>query len=318
MNHKKAYGLGISFRLINFVTSLILVSISILYITLIPAYANAREVDIQYLSEKLEKIVGAKSTGDDNIEIFFFYRSAGFTPRFEKLELLNTKTVYKTNIYNPKCTPDYFIDEYKYEISEEELIELLQVFLNSNFVVEKFNGEKKGIPEETGGRIYSISINGQKLEKVFLEKTSDEIKKAIRQIDKVTNSEKYEEEYISEGLSEKLYMLQYRIDEIIRKRPNMAIIRSFEIHEAAEKGDLSMIKKLLTNNLAFIDIKDKNGETPLHKAIKGGFIELIRLLISMGANINAKANDGTTPLRLARKLDKKDITDFLQRHGAKE
>lgn len=53
--------------------------------------------------------------------------------------------------------------------------------------------------------------------------------------------------------------------------------------------------KLLIENGAEINIKDNDGNTPLHYAAKRGFMGIIRLLVENGADINAKNNDGQTP-----------------------
>lgn len=49
---------------------------------------------------------------------------------------------------------------------------------------------------------------------------------------------------------------------------------------------------------ADVNKKDKNGNTPLHIAAKGGFITVIMLLIENGANVNERNNQGETPLHI--------------------
>ena len=48
-----------------------------------------------------------------------------------------------------------------------------------------------------------------------------------------------------------------------------------------------MVEVLLANG-AKLDPRDRNGETPLHWAAYKGHARVARLLISRGANINAK------------------------------
>ena len=49
----------------------------------------------------------------------------------------------------------------------------------------------------------------------------------------------------------------------------------------------------------YINIKGSNGETPLHKAAKNGHVDMVKLLISNGANKNIKNNDGKTAKDIA-------------------
>ena len=54
--------------------------------------------------------------------------------------------------------------------------------------------------------------------------------------------------------------------------------------------------------------------TPLHSAVREGHKEVIELLIAKGADVNAKDDDGTTPLDMA---DDKETADLLRKHGGK-
>ncbi len=58
--------------------------------------------------------------------------------------------------------------------------------------------------------------------------------------------------------------------------------------------------------------------TPLHDAAQGGHVAIAKLLIANGADINAKALMGQTPLRLAKENRHKEMVELLKRHGAKE
>ena len=67
--------------------------------------------------------------------------------------------------------------------------------------------------------------------------------------------------------------------------------------------------------------------TPLHAAAVEGYKEIAELLIAKGADVNAKDDDGATPLDLAAresprnspevKAAKKEIADLLRKHGGK-
>src|SRR5437588_11860946 len=47
-----------------------------------------------------------------------------------------------------------------------------------------------------------------------------------------------------------------------------------------------------------IERRDRSGLTPLHHAVKNNEINFIRFLIEAGADVNAKDNNGNTPLNM--------------------
>jgi len=59
-----------------------------------------------------------------------------------------------------------------------------------------------------------------------------------------------------------------------------------------------------------------NGQTPLHSTVRVGDVNIVKLLISKGANINAVNKRNRTPLDLAKKFP--EIVELLKKHGAKE
>ncbi|XP_006833297.2 protein CbxX, plasmid isoform X1 [Amborella trichopoda] len=74
------------------------------------------------------------------------------------------------------------------------------------------------------------------------------------------------------------------------------------LHVAAASNNAAIVKFLLDwKGPEKIDMEAKNmyGETPLHMAAKNGSNETARLLLDHGAHLEAKANNGMTPLHLA-------------------
>jgi ankyrin repeat protein len=57
--------------------------------------------------------------------------------------------------------------------------------------------------------------------------------------------------------------------------------------------------------------------TGLHKAVRAGHTEIVKLLLEKGADVNLKNVQGWTPLALAKEEDRKDITQLLESHGGK-
>ena len=48
-----------------------------------------------------------------------------------------------------------------------------------------------------------------------------------------------------------------------------------------------------------------------------GHKEIVELLIAEGADVNANANDGKTPLDSAIRYDRPELADLLRKHGGK-
>ena len=62
---------------------------------------------------------------------------------------------------------------------------------------------------------------------------------------------------------------------------------------------------------------DKEGNTLLHKAAEGGKIEVVKYLVSKGADVNAKAGNGVTPLHSAVLYNENtDVIKYLVSKGA--
>ncbi|KAH9046646.1 ankyrin repeat protein, partial [Lactarius hengduanensis] len=58
---------------------------------------------------------------------------------------------------------------------------------------------------------------------------------------------------------------------------------------------------------------DNNHSTPLHQASSKGLLEVARLLLSYGANVDEKDGEGRTPLQVT---EHQEMTKLLLEHGA--
>jgi ankyrin repeat protein len=67
------------------------------------------------------------------------------------------------------------------------------------------------------------------------------------------------------------------------------------LHYAAYGGHKEIAELLIAEG-ADVNAKDEDGVTPLHEAAFGGYKEIAELLIAKGADVNAKNNGGETPL----------------------
>ncbi len=67
------------------------------------------------------------------------------------------------------------------------------------------------------------------------------------------------------------------------------------LFEAIEEDDITDVKNVIKEG-ANVNIKNKNGETPLHRAVRLHYIELAETLINYGADVNTEDEHGITPL----------------------
>lgn len=86
---------------------------------------------------------------------------------------------------------------------------------------------------------------------------------------------------------------------------------------ACRFGHLNVVRVLLNNGAKIEEPKTPKGRTPLMVACAySSGITIIKLLVEKGANINATANDKSTPLMLAARMAKADVVEYLVSKGA--
>jgi ankyrin repeat protein len=77
------------------------------------------------------------------------------------------------------------------------------------------------------------------------------------------------------------------------------------------------IAELLITKGADVNAKDDDGHTPLPQAAIDGHKEIAELLIAAGADVNAKDDDSKPPLDWAIEFKETEIADLLRKHGGK-
>lgn len=111
----------------------------------------------------------------------------------------------------------------------------------------------------------------------------------------------------------------------------MKIPSSQELFDAVVKNDINKVKLLIENG-ADVNVKDKDDLTPLHYASMNGYINIIKLLIKNSADIDAQGGNmyiqregeepeligpmKFTPLHYAVKHKHYDVAELLIKKGA--
>ena len=100
-------------------------------------------------------------------------------------------------------------------------------------------------------------------------------------------------------------------------------LKSFPLHPAASLESLEVVQKLIAYG-ADIDARDEDGWTPLYWASEGYYFKdgsVFRLLLECGADVNARAradnfDNFTTPLHRASAYGAVEVVRLLLEHGA--
>lgn len=105
--------------------------------------------------------------------------------------------------------------------------------------------------------------------------------------------------------------------------------RAGEIHDAVRAGDLAKVKQLLAYNPKLVKAREDNGDTPLLVACEPDLVKLsdplqgkqmcarknciavAELLLACKADVNAKRQDGDTPLHCAVSYGNEDLVKLL-------
>lgn len=114
--------------------------------------------------------------------------------------------------------------------------------------------------------------------------------------------------------------------EILIKSPDLIKSKSAQgytpLHIVAlgvVKGDetVEMVRMLISRG-ADVNAADGLGDTPLHIAARNGCGQIARALLEGGAEINCRNKAGLTPLSVARENERYNVADLLNEKGGKE
>ena len=90
----------------------------------------------------------------------------------------------------------------------------------------------------------------------------------------------------------------------------------YPLHQAVLKDDKDEVERLLKDGVSPSNLDDY-GNTALHWSVFGGNYDIAELLLRNGADVNAIANDGVSPLWRAEDFGLTRIADLVRSFGGK-
>lgn len=91
--------------------------------------------------------------------------------------------------------------------------------------------------------------------------------------------------------------------------------REDSLFKASSKGEVNEVIRLLDEG-THVDAREQEGETPLMYASTAGRTDVVKVLLDRGASINAVSNNGETALVRAIRVRQHDMVALLLNRGA--
>lgn len=84
------------------------------------------------------------------------------------------------------------------------------------------------------------------------------------------------------------------------------------LHAAMFQKNLEVVKLLIKKGFDVNAIGPNNGYTPMHDAVWADNLPALKLLVENGGDLSIKGHDGYTPLQKAKAEKKQDIVKYLE------
>lgn len=102
---------------------------------------------------------------------------------------------------------------------------------------------------------------------------------------------------------------------LVSRRLNARVDKETPLHFACATRSLDVVR-LLVDAGANLDARGTHSATPLHVACQSGSIDIVRLLVDAGANLDAREDHSVTPLHAACQSGSIDVVRLLVDKGA--
>jgi uncharacterized FlaG/YvyC family protein len=90
-----------------------------------------------------------------------------------------------------------------------------------------------------------------------------------------------------------------------------ASIFATDIHQASKDGHLDEVQACVMSDSSLINKQNSDGNTPLHEAIRGDHIDIVRYLLDKGADSSIENKYGVSALRLAKALMRQEMVVLM-------
>jgi len=108
------------------------------------------------------------------------------------------------------------------------------------------------------------------------------------------------------------------VKDLLKKDPALFDARDDKgctlLHKACDKNRKDIVEFLISSG-ADVNAKENDGDTPLIEASEG-YLELVKILVAKGADLNSRDDDGNTPLHEAASQGHTDVAEYLISKGA--
>jgi len=75
------------------------------------------------------------------------------------------------------------------------------------------------------------------------------------------------------------------------------------------------VSRLLLDHGANVNARKRYYWTPMHLSAANGYLDLVKLLIERGGDIHAMSGEGETPYQVSLRKGNREIVNLLRKHG---
>lgn len=94
-------------------------------------------------------------------------------------------------------------------------------------------------------------------------------------------------------------------------RNNMKVM---PLHSAVASDAVEVVRLLIAHG-ADVNARQEDEFTPLHGAAQSGNLEIVQMLLAANASVNSRKEGGPTPLSMAEEHKRDEVVTLLRKHG---